>query len=262
VSKREPNCVEVTPSGIEIAYFDSVGVDGEPQQRRYLVNGEKFVNVSTILGTLSKGDALLHWAVNLTRDGQDWQEVRDEAAKRGTGAHSLLLSVLTKGRLALADLPEDHRAFGQAAFRWVRARDPKVDLIECMVACPEHGYAGRLDLIAQIDGIRTLTDWKSVTKWSYKKSKGEATDQKLPPYDENLLQLDLYQGALEASGYEPAERGLIVRLGPDGEYDETFLDLDPARGLAVLGAYQAKRGAGQAMRDAAKARKAAQAVAA
>ena len=243
-AKREPNSIEVTPSGIEIAYYDSIGLDGEPQQRRYLIDGKRFVNVTTILNTLSKGDALIHWAVNLQREGKDWRDVRDEAAQRGTNSHSLLLQVLTKGRAGLADLPDDERAYGQAAFRWLRHAEPDVDMTECMVASVEHGFAGRFDLLASIDGARTLVDFKTVTKWSY-----FGPGKKRPPYEENLLQLDLYQQALAESGYEPAERGMIVRLGPDGTFDETPVDLEPTRGLGVLAAYQAKKLAGKALRE-------------
>lgn len=247
MAKREPNAVETTPSGIEIAFYDSIGVDGEPQQRRYLIDGERLPSVTTILGTLSKGDALLHWAVGLTRDGQDWREVRDEAARRGHGQHHLLLQSMLGERTSLSDLSEEYRGWGQAGFRWLRAREPKVIAAEKMIADPAAGYAGRFDLLTTIDGERTLTDFKTVTAFK-RDQKGNLR----PPYDENLLQLDLYAGALEASGYGSAERGLIVRLGPDGDYDETFIDLDVTRGLAVLAAYRAKRIASKAVRAASR----------
>ena len=243
-AKREPNSIEVKPSGIEIAYYDSIGLDGEPQQRRYLIDGKRLVNVTTILNTLSKGDALLHWAVNLANEGKDWREVRDEAAKRGTNSHHLLLQVLTKGRAGLADLSDEERPYGQAAFRWAREAAPEVELAETMVASVEHGFAGRFDLLASIDGFRTLVDFKTVTKWSY-----FGPGKKRPPYEENLLQLDLYQQGLAECGYEPAERGLIVRLGPDGTFDETYVALEPTRGLGVLAAYQAKKLAAKALRE-------------
>ena len=248
MAKREPNVVEVTPSGIKIAFYDSIGLDGEPQQRRYLIDGERLVNVTTILNTLSKGDALIHWAVNLEREGQDWRDVRDEAAHRGHGQHHLLLQSMLGERTSLSDLSEEYRPWGQAGFRWLRDREPKVIEAERMIANPEHGYAGRFDLLTEVDGERTLVDFKTISQW-----KRDRKGNLCPPYDENPLQLDLYSGALEASGYEPATRGLIVRLGPDGNYDETFADLDLSRGLGVLAAYQSKRLAGQAVREAAKA---------
>lgn len=252
-AKRPPNCTERTPSGTEIAFYDTVGVDGEPQQRRYMVDGRRVANVTTILGVLAK-EALLGWVERLTREGKNWRDVRDEAGERGADSHHLLLQALTGGAASLSDLPDEYRPYGQAGFRWVRARSLEVIEIERMVASTTYGYAGRLDLLANIDSTRTLTDFKTITKWSYKRRDGELTaGETYPPYDENLLQLDLYQGALVESGFDPAERGLIVRLGPDADYDETFVDLDPQRGLAILAAYQAKQRAGAALREAGKA---------
>lgn len=251
-SRRPPNHTEATPSGIEIAYYDSIGVDGLPQQRRYTVNGERVANVTTILGVLSK-EALLDWAAKLAMEGKRWRDVRNEAGERGHNAHHLLLQILTGGEATLADLPDDHRPYGQAGFRWVRARRPKVIETERMVASAEHRYAGRFDLLAEIDDVRTLADFKSVTKWSYRRKDGVLTEETYPPYDENLLQLDLYQGALIESGYEPAERGLVVRLGPDGNYDETYVDLAPDRGLCILKAYRAKSDATAHLKQARKA---------
>ena len=251
-SKREPNSTETTPSGIEISYFDSVGVDGLPQQRRYLVNGDRVANVTTVLGVLAK-EALLDWASKLATEGKRWKDVRNEAGERGHNTHHLLLQLLTGDDASLAALPEDHRAHGQGAFKFVRTRKPQVIETERMVASAEHRYAGRFDLLADIDGIRTLADAKTLTRWAYKRKDGELTTEKYPPYDENLLQLDLYQGGLIESGYEPAERGLIVRLGPDGNFDETYVELEPERGLAILHAYRAKSAAEKTLKAARKA---------
>jgi hypothetical protein len=250
-NKREPNVVEVLPCGAEVQFYDEIGVDGKPQARRYLIDGERFANVTTILNVLQK-EALLGWVERLTREGRNWREVRDEASERGHGTHHLLLQVLTGQGASLADLSAEWRPWGQAGFKWVRARRPKIIRNEAMVASLAHKYAGRLDLLAGVDGVRTLTEFKTLTKWSYERDAKtkELTDRKYPPYDENLLQLDLYQGGLIESGYDPAERGLIVRLGPDAEYDETFVDLDPQRGIDVLAAFRAKAEVRKALKKA------------
>lgn len=248
-AKRPPNVVETTPSGISIEFWDQVGLDGLPQQRRYRVNGERFVNITTITGILDK-PALLDWAARLARGGINWRDVRDEAAERGTDAHSIILKIVTGKRASLGDLRDEHRAWGKAAFRWLRKREPLAHEAERMVAAPSHGFAGRLDLLGELDGFAglTLVEFKTVTKWSYEKT---AKGEKLyPPYDENLLQLDLQTAALEESGYAPPDRGLIVRLGPDGEFDETEVMPLPDRGLAILEAYRAKAAATRALKDA------------
>jgi hypothetical protein len=251
-TKAPPTSVEVLPNGTKIEFWDSVDAEGNEQQRRYMVNGERFANVTTILNVLAK-DALLDWAARLAREGKNWKQVRAEAGERGTISHHLLLRLLTGQGGSLADLASEHRPYGQAGFKFLRKRKPKVLECERMVASCEHGYAGRLDLFGEIDGAKTLVDFKTVTNWAFYKDEGVATEEKYPPYEENLLQLDLYQGARIECGLEPAERGLIVRLGPDAEIQETFVDLDPERGIAILNAYRAKAEARKVLRAATKA---------
>jgi hypothetical protein len=242
------------PNGTLIEFWDEVDAEGNEQQRRYRVNGERFANVTTILNVLAK-DALLEWAARLAKEGKDWKAVRAQAGERGKVSHHLLLQILTGQGGTLADLSPEHRSYGQAGFKSIRDLRPKVLECERMVASVTHKYAGRLDLFAEIDGIKTLVDFKTLTRWAYERDRDtkELTDTLLPPYAENLLQLDLYQGARIECGLEPAERGLVLRLGPDAEYDPTFAELDPERGIAILGAYRTKQDAEKVLRKASKA---------
>src|SRR5690606_5765288 len=113
--------------GIEIAFWDSTNVEtGVEQQRRYAVNGERFPSVSSILRTLGPKDAIAPWAVKQRDEGRDWREESRLAAERGTAAHDLLLRAMLSERTSLADLPDEFRAWGQAAYRWLRARRPHV----------------------------------------------------------------------------------------------------------------------------------------
>lgn len=243
-----PTTVETTPAGIEIAFWDSENVEtGQPQQRRYLCDGQKLPSVTTLLRILDK-PALLDWAARLARDGVDWRDVRDEAGERGTNAHGIVLDILSGRQRRLSSVPEEYRPYGQAAMAWLAHRSPVVVEIERLVASPTHGYAGRMDLLCQFDGEAPLVDFKSVTAWHYKRDKdGAETDQLLPPYPENVLQLDLYAGAAVESGYPSPDYGLVVRLGPDGTFHEAPVELDPDRGLAILAAYRAKAAASQAV---------------
>lgn len=253
-SKTPPTTVEVMPNGTRIEFWDKVDAEGNEQQRRYMVNGERFANVTTILDVLAK-DALLDWAANLAKEGRNWKAVRAEAGERGTVSHHLLLQILTGQGASLGDLAAEHRPYGQAGFKSVRDLKPKVLECERMVASVQHRYAGRLDLFAEIEGIKTLLDFKTVSKWAYEKDPEtkEPTDTLWPPYDENLLQLDLYQGGRIECGLEPAERGMIVRLGPDASYDVTPVELDPDRGIDILRAYRSKQAARKALAKASKA---------
>lgn len=238
-----PSAVETTPSGLEIAFWDSENVEtGQPQQRRYLVDGERFPSVTTILGILDKSDFLIPWAVRLAEQGVNWRDVRDEAGERGRATHQLVLDVLLGRQRNLSSLTEDHRPYGQAAMKWLMRRSPAVIEAERMVASVEHGYTGRFDLLCRLDADRVRVDFKTVTEWKYRDGK------RLPPYPENALQLDLYEPAARESGYEAADYGMVVRLGPDGTFDETPFDFDFDRGAAIRAAYTARSEAGSALR--------------
>src|SRR4051812_14513988 len=67
-AKRPPNTVEVLPDGTEVEFWDKVGVDGEPQQRRYLIDGNRCVAISTVASVYDKR-ALTPAAVKLTEQG-------------------------------------------------------------------------------------------------------------------------------------------------------------------------------------------------
>lgn len=238
-----PTSTETTPSGFEIAFWDKVNIEsGQEQQRRYKVNGERFTSVTTITGILDKSDFLIPWAVRLERAGEDWREVKELAGKRGDAAHEVALAVVTGEVRRLSDMEEAHRPYGQAAMLWVSSRRPKVIQAEYMVASVKHAYTGRSDLFALIDDYKVRVDYKSVEEWKYDKA-GNLYD----PYPENALQLDLYEGAAVESGFEAADYGMVVRLGPDGEYVETPFALNPERGLKILGAYRARSEAKKAL---------------
>lgn len=238
-----PDSVETTPSGTLIEFWEAEdAITGLKQQRHYKVDGKKLPSVTTILRVLAK-DALLDWAARLAFEGKDWKDERDAAGDRGRAAHDLILRTILKERTSLADLDDEHRAYGQAAFRWLSERRPQVIEAETMVAELEYGFAGRVDLLASLKGWQglPLVDFKS-TVW-----KADKDGKRYPPYPENVIQLDAYALALKASGYPEPDYGLVVRLGDDGTYDEYPVLLDSARAIAVFDAYRARSSATSAL---------------
>lgn len=249
-----PTSVQVTPAGIEIAFWDSQNVEsGLEQRRRYAIGGPpldghriKVPSVSTILGVLAK-EGLLHWVYRLTLEGRDYRAERDEAGERGAAAHDLVVRAMLGERTSLADLPDEYRGWGRAAYRWLRHRRPEVIAAEQMVASVEYRYAGRFDLLARCEYGLARIDFKTVNEL-----KRDRAGKPYPPYAENALQLDGYEGAARESGYEAADIGCVVRLGPDGQFHETFFELDPDRFLRIAGASRAVREAESALRAGAR----------
>jgi hypothetical protein len=265
MAKREPNSVEVMPSGIEIAYYDSVGVDGQPQQRRYMVEGERTVSVSTIAKYIDPDPTgLLYWSSGLTCEGiaelagqggdlswlntggsiqaalrdaeLTWKDIRDKAATRGTAVHELILAALAN-RTKLPDLSlltDEERGYGQAVLRWWNDRGPRPILTEQMTASASFGFAGRFDLLCEIEGERVLLDAKTRAR-----PKDRLSDH---------VQLAGYQLANAESGHGRADRELILILGPEGEYLEVDGQAEEDDFLAALSVYRAEKDLAKRMR--------------
>lgn len=272
VAKRPPNRIETLPSGIELAYWDAVGVDGQPQKRRYRVggvDGELVPSISTIAGMFSK-PALAPAAVKLQEEavialaksgvdiadltqqqlraklweaGTHYDAVWGEARGRGDVAHDMLLDLTRDGKVAnLRDYSADLRPWISAGMKFVHRERFEVIDTEYMVASLEHHFAGRGDLLCRWrDGRLARVDYKTVSAWKYKTKKGEPTDELEPPYPENLIALAGYELGAPESGYPASDVRMIVRLGPDGEYDITESHATEDVFLAALTAYNEKR---------------------
>ena len=227
-----PNSAETTPSGLRIEFWDErrAEIPTAEQKRRYLVDGKKLPSVTHFTGLLDK-PGLLWWVADLVRQGLDWQDEKKRAGRRGTVTHQVALDLLTGKRRALSSVEEAHRPYAQAISAWILERQPEVIEAERMVASVEHGYSGRLDLHAELrgwDGAPRI-DFKTKEKWPV-----DQDGHRRRPYETEVMQLDLYEIAAVESGYPAADFGLIVRLGPDGTYDESPFRLCPFRPLSLL----------------------------
>ncbi len=104
---------------------------------------------------------------------------------------------------------------------------PEVEIVEGAVVNSEHGYAGRFDLIAGIDGKRTLVDYKT-------SARGKV-------YDSAHFQSRLYCMALESSGIEPVEDVLIVGVGDEGSVQLVRGEASEDDALALLHTFHARK---------------------
>lgn len=240
IVKRPPNVTHVTPRGITIDYYDSVGVDGRPQKRRYEIDGEVYPSVSSIVKVLGTPDGMIYAAAKLAREGLDYRQEWDEAAKRGTATHDLIVRMMaTEDGAQLSSLKDEHRGYGQAAAAWLFDTDPELIEAEQFVASTLYGFAGRFDLLAKVVGVPTRIDFKTLSEWRFDTLK--AGRRVKPPYPEAAAQLSGYEIAARESGYEAAEAWQIVRLGPDGTYRVTEVGFHPQRFLACLQVYNARK---------------------
>lgn len=129
----------------------------------YTINGADWPSVTTVLGMLDKGEALLGWAVKLAVNyirehaphedfeevlihaKSDWRQARDEAADIGKEIHDLIKKYIRHGRDPNGKYrPEVENAF-LAFLEWEKANQITWLEAEKEVHDPLHGYAGTLD---------------------------------------------------------------------------------------------------------------------
>jgi hypothetical protein len=149
---------------------------------------------------------------------------RDEAADRGLNVHAILERFMLTGRPPNpADHPEPHRPFIRGLVRWLLWADPEPVAVELLVADPERGYAGRLDLLANINGKLTLVDLK--------------TQERGQIHEAAHLQTVLYAEAEERFGEHRPEAAYVVVVNGQGGFDEMELLADSALSRSALDYY-------------------------
>lgn len=215
----------------------------ERGKRWYTVaNGNEYPSVTTILQVIGK-PALIAWSAKVEREmvtnvsAQLYEDVattpkmskiaylntlqtrlgKEKAHKKllekagdiGSQIHALIEWTL-KASLMHEPGPSpqvtDKAQWGFMAWEdWRKSVNLKPVFIEQTVWSDTHGYAGTMDLLAEVNGVLTVLDWKS----------GKAI------YPESYLQNAAYRFALREMGHGDPVQGLVVRL-PKVDTDPDF----------------------------------------
>lgn len=225
-----------------IATFPTPTRKDGPSGRFYEIDGVSLPSVTHILQVIGK-PALINWAANTERalcldvaadlyldlsktppmsrasylatfDGRLGKQKAhkrqlEKAGEIGSQAHALIEWNL-RSQLGQKVGPEprvvDDAQWAFMAFQdWANSVHLKPIFIEQTVFSKTHGYAGTMDLLADVNGVPTLIDFKT----------GKAI------YAEAYLQNVAYQQALSEMGHTSAQGGLIVRL-PKVQTDPAF----------------------------------------
>lgn len=214
-----------TPSGRTIVYYDKAhrykidrggGMDFVPSVSTILdkalaKNLSGWAERGGVLGVqtlVSRGrpvqtmgpDAILD---EMHAAGLRYYQRRDAAALRGTSIHNAFeqLSMGTAPRLS--DYPLGERGYLQAITRWWLEHDPAVLHTEIMVASWVHGFAGRMDLLADIGAGPEVIDLK--TSKAVRES--------------HHFQTAGYRLGVRESGYGETVGGRVLRVGEDGTFE-------------------------------------------
>lgn len=159
------------------------------------------------------------YVVRSTGNGADAK--RDAGALRGTAIHDALRTYYELGTVPnVGDFPEEVRGYVQAVCLWLLKADPEPVEVERVIGSPTRNYAGRLDLIANIEGRKVLVDFK--------------TNPAGRIYDEAHLQAAAYLHALPACGIGDVERAILVSFGEDGGFEELAGEADAEDFLSIL----------------------------
>lgn len=210
--------------------------------RFYPIDGQEYASVTTILQAVNK-PALVGWAAKEERlmtiqaaadlyqdihgtpqmsrptylttlnarigKVKAHQKLLAKASEIGAQAHALIEWNM---RRSLGQVVGPEPKIGEKALwafmafeDWSKSVDLTPLLIEQVVFSYAHRYAGTMDLLAEVNGVVTLIDFKT----------GKSV------YGEAHLQNAAYQVALAEMGHQRAEAGLILRL-PKVETDPTF----------------------------------------
>lgn len=132
----------------------------------YTADGTRVPGVTTVLGVIAK-PALIKWANNLGLQGIDSTKYVDALADVGSLTHAMILADLrgTDPAACYAEYNEATIDLAENCFcsylAWKKGKLITPVLIEASLVSETFRYGGKLDFYGDIDGIRTLMDFKT-----------------------------------------------------------------------------------------------------
>lgn len=228
--------------------------------------GEKWVgprdarlpSPSTIAKLLeTNNEPLLRWAAKQTcngvaaldkgvpRDGEAlWEalrankltyaDLRNKRAEEGTNVHERILAALAEGGRvpSLASVSDEERGYGQGVLAFWHECEPEPIASEQVVYSAEHRFAGRFDLLCELDSQRTIVDLKT----GFVGAGAHA-------------QLAGYALAAEECGLGPIEASAILKVDATGDWELIPCAALESDFIAALRAYHAAKAIGKILRE-------------
>ena len=166
-----------------------------------LPDKSKVPGTTTVLGVLAK-PALVPWSNRLGLKGIKVGEYVDNLAGIGTLGHDMIMCHLTDKELVTVDYTEEQVDLAGNSFlsylNWEKNHTVEPILVETPLVSEEYRYGGTLYLLATVDVVNTLIDFKT----------GKAL------YPEHAVQIAAYYMLAMEHGYTVA-KALILRIGRD-----------------------------------------------
>lgn len=187
----------------------------DPKTHTHYWGDKPLTGITEALKVVSKGDAVVQWAVNLAvqamQEGKSpeeakraWRQERQDAADAGTDTHALVEELVKRAIREhggyLPPLPQDASPQVQEFHRWARTNKVRFHESEKHLWSTTHWIGGICDLLLEMDGKRFVGDVK--------------TGKDI--YPEFFLQMAGYRIMLEEMGIKDIHGAIVILLPRKG----------------------------------------------
>ncbi len=167
--------------------------------RFYVLNGEYYPSVTTILSCYPKEYFFFEWLKN---NGANSEIIRDKAAEVGSNVHKAIEEFLKGQELNFEHYTIDEWALINKAFDFFsRYKFTNIET-EFNLVRPDLGYGGTIDFIGTLDGVRYMIDFKTSNYMS----------------DAMFMQLEAYNAMLE----KPCDKIAVLHLKANTRTEKDF----------------------------------------
>jgi len=171
-------------------------------------DGKKYPSITTVLSILSK-DAIEAWRKRVGYEKAN--KISAQAARRGTLTHDALES-LVKNIEPTLETPLIEFLYKQVAYV-LEERLTEVNAIEAALYSHYLGVAGRVDLIGEFDGKRSIIDFKTSSKPKSRKY-----------IDNYFMQESFYAIAWEELTGEPISQLVTIIANEETPRPQVFIE--------------------------------------
>ena len=211
-------------------------------KKPYYVGDLRVPGVSTVCGVIDKSGPLMWWAADLARKGIDYMTFRDDLANVGRLVHDMILAYFLEMEVDTYQNSQweiDRVGNSMRSFHnFIHKYKMETIHVEHELISPKHKFGGRMDWYGNLDGVRTLMDFK--------------TGKRI--YDESFYQVGGYAMLLEEFGVQVNQYVILNIPRTKGEsFEVAFLrKMTPAKRVfkSALGIYWAMKDAKKIMKTA------------
>lgn len=124
----------------------------------YIINGQKFPRVTTVLNTVAK-PGLNYW---YGRHGTEKaKEIMQQKSEFGSVFRKIVELIISNEPVDLNHYDEDMQICVNQFLEWYRTKEFGKRYTEVLLFSQRHNFAGTCDFVGEIDGELTMIDWKT-----------------------------------------------------------------------------------------------------